>query len=90
MTPMSAEHPDGDPELTNSDRWVYHVIAEREPVTRQALLRDDRVDVAERTLDRALSRLEDRGYVVLLRESGDLRQIVAILASSPTSNSRQR
>lgn len=88
MTPMVAAHPDCDPELSNSDRWIYKCIAERAPVTRQCLLEE--TDAAPRTLDRALTRLEERGYIVLVRDSGDLRQIVAMLAGARTSNHSER
>jgi DNA-binding MarR family transcriptional regulator len=87
VTPVSSPDPDTDPELTNSDRYVFRLVDEAETATRQALLEE--TAIAERTLDRSLTRLEERGYIALARDSGDLRRKVAIVATTRTSNPRE-
>ena len=76
---MSDPDSDGCSHLPPSAQYVYHVLkeADGERVTRQELL--ERVALDERTVDRALERLQNVDYIDKTRDSEDLRQVVVIL-----------
>lgn len=66
-------------DLPPSAKYVLDVVERKGPIRRQELLNE--TDLPERTVDRALDRLHTGDYIVKTRESGDLRQILAKLAS---------
>jgi len=79
---MSGNRSDLDDELADlppSAKYVFHVLeeADGEQVTRQELL--ERVALDERTVDRALERLQNVDYIDKTRDNEDLRQVVVIL-----------
>jgi len=65
-------------DLPPSAKYVAAVIEREGEATRQELIRE--TSLPERTLDRALHRLEDAGRIVKTRESGSLRRTVAKVA----------
>lgn len=73
---MSAE------QLPPSAKFTLHTVERHEPVSRQDLLEE--TDLPERTLDRALDRLQNGDYVVTDRDTRDLRQIVVTTADTRT------
>lgn len=77
----TSEDPSGAiAQLAPSDRLVLEALrrsADGE-LSRQALLA--RTMLPERTLDRALRRLEEYGLILKARGNGDARRIVAILS----------
>jgi DNA-binding IclR family transcriptional regulator len=74
---------DGFDALPPSAKYVYHVLEEADgELTRQELLEE--TDLHERTLDRALKSLQNGDFIALDRDTGDLRQIVANVASTRT------
>lgn len=67
-------------DLPPSCRCVLQALKHHGPkLTRQELLKQ--TGLPERTLDEALNRCENRGYLHRARKSGDVRQTVAILAT---------
>ena len=79
---MPRNRSDLDDELADlppSAKYVYHVLdeADGDRVTRQELL--ERVALDERTVDRALERLQNVDYIDKTRDNKDLRQVVVIL-----------
>ena len=75
-----AEADDWSP-LPISAKYIYHVLDEDGPLARQELL--DRVELNERTLDRALDRLQNGDYVDKTRNPMDLRQVVYEIDDNP-------
>lgn len=71
-------------DLPPSAKFVYDVVKQEAPVTRQELLA--RTDLPEATLDRALDSLEEAGKLAKSRENDDLRQVVLIMRTASTSN----
>jgi len=67
--------------LPPSAKYVYTVIDEDGPITRQALLEE--TYLAESTLDRALEALENGHWIHKSRKSDDLTQVVAQIEQSP-------
>jgi len=79
---MPGNRSDLDDELADlppSAKYVYHVLeeADGDRVTRQELL--ERVALDERTVDRALERLQNVDYIDKTRDNEDLRQVVVVL-----------
>jgi len=66
-------------DLPPSAKYVHHVLEEADGsrVTRQELL--ERVALDERTVDRALERLQNVDYIHKTRDTKDLRQVVVML-----------
>ena len=87
MTSVGEVTPDTDPELTYSDRYVFRLVDEDAPLSRQALLA--KTDAPAVTVDRALDRLEKAGYIAKTRKNGDLRQVVITVTTMHTSNPRE-
>ena len=66
-------------DLPPSAKYVKHVLEDVDGnrVTRQELL--ERVALDERTVDRALERLQNVDYIDKTRDNKDLRQVVVML-----------
>lgn len=79
MTPPDS---DGFDALPPSAKYVHHVLVEDGPLLRQEL--QDQTGLPTRTLDRALDTLQNGDYITVTRDNGDLRQVVANVASSHT------
>jgi DNA-binding MarR family transcriptional regulator len=71
---VSDPEPDGCSPLPPSAQYVYHVLDEEGPLPRQQLLED--VELNERTLDRALDRLQAGDYVEKKSDHSDLRRVI--------------
>jgi len=71
-------------DLAPSAKFVLDVIARHEPVTRQELI--DETDLRPRTVDRALETLQNGDFIIKTRDSEDLRQVVAKMATMRTYN----
>jgi DNA-binding MarR family transcriptional regulator len=71
---VSDAESDGRSPLPPSAQYVYHVLEEDGPLPRQELL--DRVELNERTLDRALDRLKERDNIAKKRDHTDLRRSI--------------
>jgi DNA-binding MarR family transcriptional regulator len=67
--------------LPPSAKYVYSVVDEDGPLTRQQLL--EATYLAESTLDRALETLETGHWIHKSRKSDDLTQVVAQIEQSP-------
>lgn len=78
MTGKRSDIQDEVTTLPPSAKYVYHILEEDgERLTRQELL--ERVELNERTLDRALESLQNGDFIDKTRDSEDLRQVVVIL-----------
>jgi thiosulfate/3-mercaptopyruvate sulfurtransferase len=66
-------------DLPPSCKFVYKEVWRHGEIHRQELI--DETGLPERTIARALKRLQNGGYIDLDRDSDDLRQVVAKLAS---------
>lgn len=71
-------------DLPPSALFVLDVVEREGPISRQDLLKE--TGLCERTLDRALDRLQNVGKVTLDRDNDDLRKVVASPATMPTYN----
>ena len=71
-------------DLPPSAKYVHYVLEEDAPLTREELL--DETGLCERTLDRALDRLQDGNYIRSDRDNSDLRQVVVTTATTRTLN----
>lgn len=65
--------------LPPSCRYVLDVIEREGDLSRQELIEE--TGLHERTVDRALERLAERGKIRETRDSGDLRQKVVIMTT---------
>lgn len=81
---MTGAGPGRFDDLPPSAEYVYTLVDEHEPITRQQLLSE--TYLCETTLDRALDRLQNEHFIDKTRESGDLRQIVLTTRNIPTYN----
>lgn len=71
-------------DLPPSAKYVYDVLDREGPLSREAL--QERTELPERTVDRALDTLHTGDFIIKTRDSGDLRQVVAKTADMPTYN----
>lgn len=58
-------------QLPPATQFVLHVIAESAPTTRRELCKN--LDLSDRTIDRALQRLEDEGHIERKPDPSDNR-----------------
>jgi DNA-binding MarR family transcriptional regulator len=71
-------------DLPPSAKYVYDTLDRDGPLTRKEL--QERTGLPERTIDDALETLENCGFIVKTRDTGDLRQVVAETATARTYN----
>jgi len=74
---------EGSTPLPPSAAYVYHVLDEDGPLARQELL--ERVELNERTLDRALDRLQNDDLIDKTRNPMDLREVVVESVDNPNT-----
>jgi DNA-binding MarR family transcriptional regulator len=66
-------------DLPPSAKYVLNVVEREGPIRRQELLAE--TALPERTLDDALDRLNSRDFLSVTRDTRDLRQVVAEMAT---------
>ena len=71
---MSDTDSDGCSHLPPSAQYVYYVLDEEGPLSRQQLLEELKLN--KRTLDRALDRLQINDHVEKKRDHSDLRRVI--------------
>ena len=79
LTAAATASSDSFEDLPPSAKLVYHIIEDERTVSRTALQKQ--ASLPDRTLSRALTTLQNGGYITLARDPTDLRRIIAKLAA---------
>jgi len=74
----------GFDDLPPSAKYVYRVLEEEGPLSRQEL--QEATQLCESTLDTAADTLENCDYILRTRDTDDLRQVVLKTATMRTYN----